>query len=123
MKDNLYITPEMRSSIDQIMECRYEGALKRMFVDARVMELIIYQLEQYMLSLQQHLQLETLPDDLEKLELVRHTLEQNFTNPPTQRELARNAALNESKLRTGFKRMYGTTIYDFVNRLRMRRAG
>lgn len=122
MKDNLYITPEMRSSIDQIMECRYEGALKRMFVDARVMELIIYQLEQYMLSLQQHLQLDSLPDDLEKLELVRHTLEQNFTNPPTQRELARKAALNESKLRTGFKRMYGTTIYDFVNRLRMLEA-
>ncbi|MBD1435118.1 helix-turn-helix transcriptional regulator [Sphingobacterium sp. DN00404] len=118
MDEDLYITPEMRKSIEGIRECKHDGGLKRMFTDARIMELIIYQLEQFSQFLQNENEI-LHGEDIEKLEVVRELLESNYVNPPTQKELARVATINESKLRTGFKKYYGTTIYDFITRLRM----
>ncbi len=116
--EDLYVTPEMRDSIESIRECKQDGDLKRMFTDARILELIMYQLEQFSQYLQD--EKEVLQEaDIEKLEHVREVLEAGFVNPPTQKELARIALLNESKLRTGFKKYFGTTIYDFITRLRM----
>ncbi|SFW19177.1 AraC-type DNA-binding protein [Sinomicrobium oceani] len=116
--EDLYVTPEMRKSIDGIRECKQDGDLKRMFTDARVMELIMYQLEQFSQFLKDEKNL-LQDEDVSKLEYVREFLEQHYISPPTQRELSRMAAINESKLRTGFKRYFGTTIYDFITRLRM----
>ncbi|WDF69649.1 AraC family transcriptional regulator [Sphingobacterium oryzagri] len=116
--EDLYVTPEMRQAIEGIRECKQDGHLKRMFTDARILELIMYQLEQFSQYLQD--EKEVLQDeDIEKLDRVRELLEQNFVNPPTQKELAKKALLNESKLRTGFKKYFGTTIYDFITRKRM----
>lgn len=121
VNEDLYITPEMRKAIEGIRTCKHDGGLKRMFTDARIMELIIYQLEQFSLYLQG--ENETINgEDVEKLELVRELLEAKYVSPPTQKELARFATINESKLRTGFKKYYGTTIYDFITRLRMLEA-
>ncbi|RAV28326.1 helix-turn-helix domain-containing protein [Sinomicrobium soli] len=116
--EDLYVTPEMRKSIDGIRECKQAGDLKRMFTDARVMELIMYQLEQFSQFLKDEGNV-LHDEDISKLEYVREFLEQHYIDPPTQRELSRMAAINESKLRTGFKRYFGTTIYDFITRLRM----
>jgi len=116
--EDLYVTPEMRHSIEGIRECKQDGHLKRMFTDARILELIMYQLEQFSQYLQD--EKEILQDeDIEKLDRVRELLEENYVNPPTQKELAKKALLNESKLRTGFKKYFGTTIYDFITRKRM----
>lgn len=115
---DLYVTPEMRYSIDSIKECKQDGHLKRMFTDARIMELIMYQLEQFSQYLQNDKEV-LHEEDVEKLEVVRELLEKQYVNPPTQKELARSALISESKMRTGFKKYFGTTIYDFVTRLRM----
>lgn len=116
--EDLYVTPEMRNSIEGIRECKQDGHLKRMFTDARILELIMYQLEQFSQYLQDEKEL-LQDEDIEKLDRVRELLEQNYVNPPTQKELAKKALLNESKLRTGFKKYFGTTIYDFITRKRM----
>ncbi|WP_437919334.1 helix-turn-helix transcriptional regulator [Sphingobacterium sp. LRF_L2] len=116
--EDLYVTPEMRSSIEGIKECKQDGHLKRMFTDARILELIMYQLEQFSQYLQDDKEI-LQDEDIEKLDRVRELLEQNYVNPPTQKELAKRALLNESKLRTGFKRYFGTTIYDYITRKRM----
>ncbi|MGO3161912.1 helix-turn-helix domain-containing protein [Sphingobacterium sp. JB170] len=118
MDEDLYVTPEMRTSIESIRECKQDGDLKRMFTDARILELIMYQLEQFSQYIQDEKEI-LQGTDIEKLEHVREILESNFIDPPAQKELARIALLNESKLRTGFKKYFGTTIYDFVTRLRM----
>ncbi|SES11603.1 helix-turn-helix transcriptional regulator [Pedobacter rhizosphaerae] len=120
-EQDLFMTPEMRRSIDAIMTCRQNGELKRLFTDARITELIMYQLEQF----SQHIQggKETLQDrDISKLEEARAILEQQYIDPPTHKQLSKMILLNEFKLRTGFKKYFGTTIYDFVTRLRMEEA-
>ncbi|MFF5381184.1 helix-turn-helix transcriptional regulator [Pedobacter suwonensis] len=118
---DLFMTPEMYRAIDAIITCRQDGELKRLFTDARITELIMYQLEQF----NQHLQggRETLLDrDIPKLEEAREILERDYINPPTHKQLSKMILLNEFKLRTGFKKYFGSTIYDFVTRLRMEEA-
>jgi AraC-like DNA-binding protein len=43
-------------------------------------------------------------------------------HPPTQKELAEEVLMSESKLRKDFKKYYGITIHDFLTQIRMQKA-
>lgn len=117
-EDDLFVTPEMRKAIDDIRDCRQEGVLKRLFTDARVLELIMYQLEQFGKYVDPE-KMALREEDITRLESAREILEQEYMNPPTQKQLSKMVMLNEFKLRTGFKQYFGSTIYDYITRLRM----
>ena len=59
---------------------------------------------------------------LEKIKTAHAYLLENFTNPPTIKELARIVLLNELQLKKVFKKMYGKTIRSFIIDLRMKKA-
>lgn len=120
-KEDLFVTPEMRHSIDGIRECKKDGELKRLYTDARILELIMYQLEQFGKYANPE-KIMIKESDIIRLENVREILEKNFGNPPTQKELSKMVLINEFKLRSGFKQYFGSTIYDYVTRLRMEEA-
>lgn len=120
-EQDLFVTPEMRRSIDDIRSCKQDGELKRMYTDSRVLELIMYQLEQ-LSSYTDEEKYVFKDEDISKLEEAREILEREYINPPTQKQLSKMIFLNEFKLRSGFKKYYGTTIYDFITGLRMKQA-
>lgn len=53
---------------------------------------------------------------------ARKILAENFVVPPTIPELARRCATNDFRLKKIFKRVYGTTIYAYIQKLRMEEA-
>lgn len=118
---DMVVTPEMIRIISELKDSQKTGELRRLHTEAKVMELLICQLEQF------H-ETDGAPkwtlrhSDIEKLEHARSILDANFANPPTQRELATSVALNESKLRRGFKEYFATTIHEYTVRLRMEYA-
>ncbi|MFT4094917.1 MAG: AraC family transcriptional regulator [Niabella sp.] len=120
--EDLQVTYEMRRVIESMINCNYQNEMKRIHTEAHILELLMYQLEQLKTNDENSPCVTINREDLEKLEVARNILEQRFTDPPTQKELSRVACLNEFKLRRGFKEYYGTTIYDFVTRLRMEYA-
>lgn len=118
---DLFVTPEMMKIINELKDVQKSGELRRLHTEAKIMELLIYQLEQ--LNTQDEDQNKKLKSaDIEKLEQARDILEKDFVNPPSQRELAQAVAMNESKLRKEFKEYFATTIYDYIVRLRMEYA-
>lgn len=46
----------------------------------------------------------------------------HYSSPPTIPELAKMVALNEHKLKAGFREMHGKSIYEYVRSLRMKNA-
>jgi len=118
---DMFVTPEMRKSIDDIRGCRQGGELKRLYTDARVLELIMYQLEQISKYANEE-RYAFKDEDIMKLEEAREVLEEQFIQPPTHKQLSKLVFLNEFKLRSGFKKYYGTTIYDYITGLRMKEA-
>lgn len=120
--EDFHVTPEMRRVIDDLVNCRQHGELKRIHTEARILELLMYQLEQ-LGNGQERPELDSVKgDDVVRLEQAREILKDAFRHPPTQRELSRMVALNEFKLRRGFKEYFGTTVYDYITRLRMEHA-
>ena len=57
--------------------------------------------------------------DWEKIREAEKILIHDIQNPPTIRELAKLVGTNELKLKTGFKHLYGNTIYGYLTNYRM----
>jgi AraC-like DNA-binding protein len=60
--------------------------------------------------------------DLQCLHQARKILERDYLAPPTIAALARTVGINEAKLMHAFKQIFGLTIFDFTQALRMERA-
>ena len=60
--------------------------------------------------------------DLQKLETVKETILKNVRYHYTIPYLAHSAGLNEFKLKTGFKAVYGQPVFDFLTDNRMKLA-
>ena len=117
---NRCITPAMKGVIQDIRMCQRSGDLKKLFLEAKVIELLMLQLEQ--INTDGWLSMALKGDDLRKIQEAREILESSYQKPPTILELARLTGLNEFKLKKGFKEQWGTTIYGYVNQLRMEQA-
>lgn len=120
-QDDKVVTPEMLRIINELKETQKTGELRRLHTEAKIMELLVSQLEQFQED-DDDPKAMLKNADIEKLEEARSILDARFVDPPTQKELAMAVAFNESKLRRGFKEYFGTTIYEYIVRLRMEYA-
>ena len=59
---------------------------------------------------------------MEKRDAEEYLAEQFASSTPTIGELARHIGLNEAKLMHDFKQLFGQTIFDFTQNLRMDEA-
>lgn len=53
---------------------------------------------------------------------AREILSRQYLKPPTTAVLARMVALNEHSLKSGFRQMFGRSMYEFVRMIRMENA-
>lgn len=122
-KQNLVITPQMQMVIQEAMNTRKRGVFKRLFLEAKVLELLMMQIEQHEenLSSKQNI-LSVQENDVEKLYHAKFLVEQNISHPASLRELAHEVGLNDFKLKKGFKEVFGYTVFGYLHELRMQEA-
>lgn len=106
--------------IHEIKNCKYEGAIKKMYIEAKIKELLTLQLQSLITKPQEDNQIGK--EDYDKLQEAKLILEANFTNAPTLPELSRIISLNEFKLKKGFKACFQTTVKGYITKLRMEYA-
>jgi AraC-like DNA-binding protein len=116
-------TPAMEKVLQQILLCPYQGIVKGMYLDGKVMELMALLLEEE-LEVQQgktyvcDLKLE----ELDRIHYARHLLLQQLAQPPSMAELARQVGLNEYILRKGFQQVFGKTVFSYLHEYRLQQA-
>ncbi|OYX84793.1 MAG: DNA-binding protein [Flavobacteriales bacterium 32-34-25] len=122
-----YLTPKyapfnsgIQWIIHEIKNCTYEGSMKKMYLEAKIKELLIFQLDSLIEKPQTKEQIGE--EEMSKLLKAKLILEENFTNAPSLSELSRLISLNEFKLKKGFKACFKTTIKSYVTQLRMEYA-
>jgi len=116
------ITAEMHQLLHDIRHCTREGLLKRLFIEAKIRELLLLQLEQGQAP-PPCLDRPTLrPDEQQKIEASRQLLESSYATPPTLPELARLVGLNEFKLKQGFRQQFGTSVRAYLIQFRLNKA-
>lgn len=117
------ISSMMKNVISDIRKCHLTGSLKRMFVETKVKELLILQLEQLCGVNESMLKKSRISEtDLKKLKEAKAILDFNFCHPPQLAELSKIVSLNRLKLKNGFKQIYNITIYQYIIKLRMEHA-
>ncbi|MEK3724428.1 helix-turn-helix transcriptional regulator [Paenibacillus sp. FSL H8-0034] len=60
--------------------------------------------------------------DMHKIQSARDIILDRMVDPPTLLELSRMIGLNDFKLKSGFKEMYGTTVFGYLREQRLEKA-
>ena len=115
---------EMAQAANALISCSHTGPLRRMYAEAKALELLFHSIQ----ALIEAEQGADRPDrgltrrDVECIWHARKILEENFVEPPTIGELARRVGVNSAKLMHSFKQLFGQTVFDFSQALRMEKA-
>ena len=97
----------------------YTGALRKLYLETRVLELMGMQLSEY-LSPALPAPLPTLKaSDVDRIREAREILIQDMENPPSLAQLARMAGINEKKLKSGFKQVFGSPVFEYFRNYRL----
>lgn len=117
------MTPSMHIAAMQIISCPYQGVIRRMYLESKVLELISLKLLQ-MTSLEKGF--DNLPvtqtGDIERIRKAREMLICKMDNPPSLLELAKSVGLTHTRLSRGFRELYGTTVFDYLRRQRLEKG-
>ncbi len=107
-------SPAQLAIIQQIITCPYGGALKKLFLEARFLDLFIAQQAQLAAWAARPTN-----RDRDLLHAVRDFLDQHYAAPPSLLQLARQFGTNDFKLKKGFRELFGTTVFGYVAERRL----
>ena len=120
---SLYSTAATPTTLQQILDCPYDGPTKRMYLEAKVLELLAIQFHQLTERPGTEPRLPSLRvEDRERLHQAKDILRCQFEQPPSLQALARQVGLNDYKLKQGFRQLFGTTVFGYVQACRMAQA-
>jgi len=98
----------------------FSADTRRLYLGARALEILVTVIEQF--------RPRTVPNtganrvsqrDVSRLHEARRVLEASYSAPPSIQELSRLVGINTTKLKLGFRELFGTTIQEFIIQLRM----
>ena len=116
------VTCKMKTIIQEIWQHPYQGAIARMYLEGKVLELLALQLAQISESELNLFKSSFKPQTIDRIYQAKDILATRLENPPSILELARTVELGESTLRGGFRKLFDTTVIGYLTTLRMEQA-
>lgn len=115
------ISHKMYDEINAIQLCNYSPSLKKAFLEAKVMELLVMVFDKYKQDTEGSVKAspEQIPSHIL---LLCHYIKDNLSEPLTNQALAAIAGINLSKLKADFKSAMGTSVFRYITHLRMEKA-
>jgi AraC-like DNA-binding protein len=107
-----------QSVIHQIINCGYQGDLKKLFHLSKCLELLVLSAEAYRIASEENVFIKS-KSDKEKIIAVRDLVNARVHCPPNLSEIAKIVGLNEYKLKRGFKETFQTTIFGYLTEQRL----
>jgi AraC-like DNA-binding protein len=118
------LTPMMEHVLWQILRCSHRGIQKRMYLEAKALEVVSLVLEQ-----ERQIQLGSSPDrpplkpgTLERIHHAKTLLLQQLENPPSLMALAQQVNLNAYTLKRGFRQVFGKPVFEYLHDYRLEQA-
>jgi len=118
-KEAIKVNAKMFSVIQDIRNCTYEGLTRRIYLESKTYELLALCYDNSDNLGAEH---KLSPQDLERLHFAAQTIRENLDNPFTIIDLARKAGINQTKLKQGFKSVFGDTVFGYLQQVRMEQA-
>ncbi|WP_347489078.1 AraC family transcriptional regulator [Desulfoscipio sp. XC116] len=108
-------SPAVKLILNDIANCPYRDHIRRIYLEGKVLELIAVYMNELILESGSHYPSAKLSSsDRESLHKARKILDENIASPPTIGKLARLVHINEYKLKTGFKKLFGVPVHAYI---------
>ena len=118
-----WTTPLIELSIEQILNCPYHGNLKRIYLEGKAIELIALRLGLLFDDIKNSFHSIPLSKaDIDKLHQIKKSIYNNLTDPLSLKDLSRKFGLNLTKLKSGFRILFGTPVGEYIRKVRMEHA-
>lgn len=111
--------PEIRTVLHQMNFCPLKGAIRRLYLEAKALELLSLHLAALTRNSETR---KPQPRIRDRITEAARILEREMTEPPTIARLSRRVGLNECDLKAGFREVFGTTVFGYLQRHRMQEA-
>lgn len=112
-----------RSCLRDVLSSQYDGVLRDMFVQGKVLEILANEFADILPKLGQALSATDLTrQDINAIKQARDILLQSVHAPPSIAALSRQVGVNQFKLKKGFRELFNTTPYAIVREERMKVA-
>ncbi|MDV3351190.1 AraC family transcriptional regulator [Leptothoe sp. LEGE 181152] len=116
------ITPTIKQLLQQILHCPYTGLMQQIYLESKALELFAAQFALWTEGAMSAPAILLCPQDIEQLHQAKEILIQQATQPPSLTDLARQVGLNNRKLNRGFRQLFGTTVFDYLQNHRLQQA-
>ncbi|WP_321529914.1 AraC family transcriptional regulator [uncultured Desulfuromonas sp.] len=116
------LTPAMLCAATATLNANQEGQVGKCFLQAKANELLCLKLFQLMEQSGYPSTAQLSAKDRQNIFTARELLIRNMETPPTIDQLSRQVGINTLKLKQGFKREFGTTVYSYLRQYRMEKA-
>lgn len=116
LKENGWINSEISYIVNQLLQCTYDEAVRRLYYDSLVKELLL------LLLLQKNRDSINGQRYMESIYEARSLIVKNTSRHFSINEVAQQVGLNEVKLKSGFKQVFGTGIFQFMLQAKMQKA-
>lgn len=114
------LLPEQHAIVHELLYCSLTGPFRRIYLEAKVWEFYALQAEQFSQAPPNVFKLSR--QDIDRLYQVRDLMTQSMASPASLAELTRLTGLNLDKLKRGFKKVFGKTVFGYLHELRMAKA-
>lgn len=116
---NQEFLPQVQNAFFQIQSCAIKDInAKCLFIESRISEIISYICAAGLREEQPGVD----AFEKEQIKKIPSRMTEDFLNPPTISQLSRELGVNITKLKKGFKQLYGTTIYGYHKRAKLEHA-
>ncbi|WP_416671387.1 AraC family transcriptional regulator [Egbenema bharatensis] len=116
------VTPAIRAIAQQMWNAPYRGELKRLYLQAKVMELLVIYLDLISDHSKQTRGSGLRPETIACLHHAKEILDTRLENPPSILELAQLVGLSDRTLQRAFRELFGTTVFGYLRDRRMEQA-
>jgi AraC-like DNA-binding protein len=113
-------TPRMFEAINNILHYEHQDDLSNIYMECKAVELLTLAIAKMSRVKDKYF---TLGDaEYELFDYAKNWLTDNVDNPGSLSDISKRFGINECKLKKGFKQLYGTTIFDYLLKIRLDRA-
>ena len=116
------ISPKLNVLIEDILQCSYSGAIKKAFLESKVVEILSYLFTIINEEENTQLNVELSACDYVKILAVENILRTQFKEKHTLASIASQVGLNNFKIKKYFKMVFNTTVFNYLTQVRMEYA-
>ncbi len=120
--DSVSFLPSMAVVLSQILNAKIHNSMKVLYFKGKVYELLGLYFNKNEDQSIENCPFLLIEENVSKIKLAKDIVLERMANPPTIEDLASEIALSTTKLKDGFKKIYGNTIYAYLLDYKMEEA-